>query len=92
MRLKLWEALGEDSSPLDRSKQPHRRVCDVLHSASIHVENHRSVVALGTAALLAGTYIKYAFGKPQGHLVHLAYRLGFPLRGLLNKRVRRYVA
>jgi len=48
--------------------------------------------ALGTAALLAGTYIKYAFGKPQGHLVHLAYRLGFPLRGLLNKRVRRYVA
>jgi hypothetical protein len=48
--------------------------------------------ALGTAGLLAGTYIKYAFGKPQGHLVHLAYRFGFPLRGLLNKRVRRYVA
>jgi hypothetical protein len=47
--------------------------------------------ALGAATLLAGTYIKYTFGKPQGHLIHLAYRLGLPLSGLLDRRVRRYV-
>jgi hypothetical protein len=48
--------------------------------------------ALAAATLLAGAYIKCTFGRPQGHLVHLAYRLGFPLSGLLNRRVRRYVA
>jgi hypothetical protein len=47
--------------------------------------------ALGVAALLTGIYIKYTFGKPQGHLIHLAYRLGLPLSGLLDRRVRRYV-
>jgi hypothetical protein len=48
--------------------------------------------ALSAATLLAGTYIKYTFGKPHGHLIHLAYRLGLPVSGLLDRRVRRYVA
>ena len=47
--------------------------------------------ALGFAALVTGAYIKYTFGKPNGYLVHLAYRLGLPLSGLLNTRVKRYV-
>jgi hypothetical protein len=47
--------------------------------------------ALGVAALLAGAFIKYTFGKPPGHLVHLTYRFGLPLTGLLDVRVKRYV-
>lgn len=49
------------------------------------------LLALGIATLLAGAYVKYTFGKPDGHLVHLAYRLGIPMSGLLDTRVRRYV-
>ncbi|HUD24624.1 MAG TPA: hypothetical protein VMQ45_02995 [Burkholderiaceae bacterium] len=47
--------------------------------------------ALGAAALLAGVFIKYTFGKPPGYLVHLTYRRGVPLTGLLDVRVTRYV-
>lgn len=47
--------------------------------------------ALGVASLLTAAYVKFTFGKPQGHLIHLAYRLGIPLSGLLNRRARRYV-
>jgi hypothetical protein len=47
--------------------------------------------ALGAATLLAGVYIKYTFGKPNGYLTHLAYRFGLPLSGLLDARVKRYV-
>ncbi len=47
--------------------------------------------ALGTATLLAGAYIKYTVGKPQGYLIHLAYRIGLPLPGLLDIRVKRYL-
>jgi hypothetical protein len=47
--------------------------------------------ALVTAALLAGAFIKCTFGKPPGHLVHLIYRLGIPINGLLDVRVTRYV-
>jgi hypothetical protein len=47
-----------------------------------------ALVVAGTVALL---YIRQTFGKPDGHLVHLAYRLGVPLSGLLDLRVRRYV-
>jgi hypothetical protein len=47
--------------------------------------------ALLSAALLAGLYIQQTFGKPDGHLVHRIYRLGFPLSGLLDPRVVRYV-
>jgi len=49
------------------------------------------LLALGTAMLLAGAYVKYTFGKPQGYLVHLAYRAGLPLSGLLDVRVKRYL-
>ena len=47
--------------------------------------------ALVAASLLTGGYIKYTFGKPQGYLIHLAYRLGLPLSGLLDVRVKRYL-
>lgn len=47
--------------------------------------------ALGAATLLASAYIKYTFGKPQGYLVHLGYRVGLPLSGLLDIRVKRYL-
>jgi hypothetical protein len=47
--------------------------------------------ALGVAALLTAAYVKFTFGKPQGYLVHLAYRLGIPLSGFLNRHARRYV-
>lgn len=47
--------------------------------------------ALAFASLLVGVYIKCTFGKPQGYLVHLAYRIGLPMSGLLNVRVKRYV-
>jgi hypothetical protein len=49
------------------------------------------LLALGVASVLAAVYIKQTFGKPEGHLVHVAYRLGLPLSGLLDRRVRRYV-
>jgi hypothetical protein len=48
--------------------------------------------ALGIASLLTTVYIRYTFGKPQGYLIHLAYRAGLPLSGLLNVRVKRYVS
>ena len=49
------------------------------------------LLALGVASLLATAYIKCTFGKPQGYLIHLAYRLGLPLSGLLDVRVKRYL-
>jgi hypothetical protein len=48
--------------------------------------------ALSVASVLTGAYIKLTFGKPDGYLVHLAYRSGLPLSGLLDLRVKRYVA
>jgi hypothetical protein len=47
--------------------------------------------ALGVATVLTGAYVKYTFGKPQGYLLHLTYRLGLPLSGLLDARVTRYL-
>jgi hypothetical protein len=49
------------------------------------------IFALGAATLLVSAYVKYTFGKPQGYLVHLAYRIGLPLSGLLDTRVKRYL-
>lgn len=49
------------------------------------------LLALLAASALATLYVRHTFGKPEGHLVHLAYRLGVPLSGLLDRRVRRYV-
>ena len=49
------------------------------------------LLALGVATLFAAIYMKQTFGKPDGHLIHVAYRLGLPLSGLLDTRVRRYV-
>lgn len=49
------------------------------------------LLALCAATILAALYMKQTFGKPDGHLVHAAYRRGLPLAGLLNTRVRRYV-
>ena len=49
------------------------------------------LLALGLAALLTAAYIRYTFGRPQGYLIHLAYRLGLRVSGLLDPRVKRYV-
>jgi len=49
------------------------------------------LLALGVAMLVAAVYIKQTFGKPEGHLIHVTYRVGLPLSGLLDTRVRRYV-
>jgi hypothetical protein len=49
------------------------------------------LLALGVATLVTAAYIKTTLGKPQGHLIHLAYRLGLPLSGLLDPRIRRYI-
>jgi hypothetical protein len=49
------------------------------------------LLALLAATALMGVYVRHTFGRPEGHLVHLAYRVGIPLSGLLDRRVRRYV-
>ncbi len=49
------------------------------------------LLALAAACVIAALYVRQTFGKPDGHLVHCAYRLGVPLSGLLDLRVRRYV-
>jgi hypothetical protein len=49
------------------------------------------LLALLAATVLTGFYVRQTFGRPEGHLVHLAYRLGVPLTGLLDRRVQRYV-
>ena len=48
-------------------------------------------LALLIASILTAAYVRCTFGKPQGHLVHLSYRLGLPLSGLLDTRVRSYI-
>jgi len=48
--------------------------------------------ALSFASLLSCVYIKCTFGKPDGYLLHLTYRLGIPLSGFLNVRVKRYIS
>jgi len=50
------------------------------------------LLALGVATLATGDFVNYTFGKPPGYLVHLAYRAGLPLSGLLDTRVRGYVS
>jgi hypothetical protein len=47
--------------------------------------------ALACATVLAALYMKFTFGRADGHLVHRIYRLGVPLGGLLDPRVVRYV-
>jgi hypothetical protein len=49
------------------------------------------LLALFTAAILTGAYVRLTFGKPEGHLLHLIYRIGVPLSGLLDPRVKRYI-
>ena len=34
-------------------------------------------------------YVKLSVGKPDGTLMHRAYRAGLPLSGLLDPRLRR---
>ena len=47
--------------------------------------------ALGVAVGATASYVKLSLGKPDGFLVHRAYRLGLPLSGLLDRRLRRLV-
>lgn len=49
------------------------------------------LLALAVAIVAAALYVKFTFGKPDGYLIHRAYRLGVPLSGLLDRRLRRLV-
>ena len=44
-----------------------------------------------TGACASAIYIRATLGKPEGYLVHRLYRLGIPLTGPLDRRVRRLV-
>ncbi len=46
-------------------------------------------LVLATASCVA--YIRVTLGKPDGYLVHLLYRHGLPLGGLLDRRIRALV-
>ncbi|HUN92452.1 MAG TPA: type IV conjugative transfer system protein TraL [Burkholderiaceae bacterium] len=48
---------------------------------------------LGLAVAIVGTFVyaRFTLGKPDGYLVHRAYRAGLPLDGLLDRRIRRFV-
>jgi len=41
------------------------------------------------ASACAAIYVRLTFGKPDGYMLHAAYRMGLPLSGLLDRRVRR---
>ncbi len=49
------------------------------------------IIALLVATVLLTVYVRYTLARPQDHLIHLAYRAGLPLSGLLDPRVNRYV-
>ena len=49
------------------------------------------LLGLGIAAAAAALYVRVTLGKPEGFLVHTLYRAGLPVRGLLDRRVRRLV-
>jgi hypothetical protein len=47
------------------------------------------LLGLFAAAACAAAYVRFTFGKPDGTLLHAAYRAGIPLSGLLDRRIRR---
>ena len=49
------------------------------------------LIALLAAAACTIAYVRLTFGRPDGAMVHFAYRCGLPLSGLLDRRVRRLV-
>lgn len=50
------------------------------------------IAGLVTASISCAVYIRVTLGKPDGYLVHRLYRLGLPLSGLLDRRVKRLVS
>jgi len=55
----------------------------------VFVRPYHELAGLGLMAVLPLLYARLTLGRPEGHLLHLAYRLGLPVRGLLPRRVRR---
>jgi len=47
------------------------------------------LTGLALMVVLPLAYAKVTIGKPTGYLLHIAYRLGIPVRGLLPHGVRR---
>ncbi len=43
--------------------------------------------ALGVGAVACAVTVRCTLGKPDGYLVHRAYRAGINLRGLLDRRL-----
>jgi hypothetical protein len=49
------------------------------------------LVGLATGAAACTVFIRLTLGKPDGYLMHVLYRSGLPLRGLLDRHIRRLV-
>jgi len=49
------------------------------------------IAGLVVATVACIAYIRVTVGKPDGYLVHLLYRRGLPLSGLLDRRIRALV-
>ncbi len=47
-------------------------------------------LGLVLAVVLPLAYLKLTVGKPDGYLMHLTYRLGVPVPGLLSPRIKRF--
>ena len=45
-----------------------------------------------TGAVLCTIYIQVTIGKSEGYLIHSLYRMGLPLSGLLDVRVKRLIS
>jgi hypothetical protein len=47
------------------------------------------LLGLAVAAVATAAYVRLTFGKPDGYMIHRAYRWGVPLSGLLDRRLRK---
>ena len=49
------------------------------------------LLGLAVAVVAAAAYTRLTLGKPDGYMIHRAYRAGLPLSGLLDRRLERLV-
>ncbi len=42
------------------------------------------------AIVITPIYIKLTLGKPAGFLQHMLYRIGLPMPGLLNRKIKQF--
>jgi hypothetical protein len=46
---------------------------------------------LGVGVVCCGLFVRFTIGKPDGYLIHLLYRHGLRVRGLIDRRISRFV-